>query len=155
MGDQDVAMLEDRGVVLLPLVSTVTYCCDGGAPVVVLTKPTLDAGPEGLEGMHLMPFDDDDDVVDTFIVYPSHGRHVAFRGTLLHGCPPKLEERCVERIAVLVNIWIHHEPFDLRQLRPPLKLPSENLRGNRRAEASVYLKPNIQVAASRVQLKKE
>ncbi|CAK0822064.1 unnamed protein product [Prorocentrum cordatum] len=150
--DQDVAALEDEGVMVLPLVSTVTYCSDGGAPLAVLAKPTLDVGPEGMFLVPLM----EDDSIDVYITFPSRGRHVAFRGNQLHGCPPELEEQSVERISVLVNIWVHHRPFDLRQLRPPVKnLPKELFCDGVGRRAPIRFKPNNPVAATRARIQKD
>eukprot|EP00913_Durusdinium_trenchii_P033365 g31234.t2 len=66
---------------------TVTYLSSQGAPLVVLSQPRL-AGPMSLTM---------EDEAIAFIVCPFFGRHVAFDGRLLHGCParfaPKAERR--------------------------------------------------------------
>eukprot|EP00931_Biecheleriopsis_adriatica_P073369 TRINITY_DN47667_c0_g1_i1.p1 TRINITY_DN47667_c0_g1~~TRINITY_DN47667_c0_g1_i1.p1 ORF type:complete len:342 (-),score=64.94 TRINITY_DN47667_c0_g1_i1:37-1062(-) len=141
--DQDVALLEDEGIIALPLLSTVTYFCSGGAPLAVLSKPKLVGGPDG---MFVEPIDDA--LVDASLVYPAWGRHVAFHGKQLHGCLADLEERREERLSVLVNIWLYHEPLDLGQLRPPRRLPPELL--CKASSSASFFRPGKAVLPSRV-----
>mmetsp|Transcript_27845 Transcript_27845/g.83192 ORF Transcript_27845/g.83192 Transcript_27845/m.83192 type:complete len:357 (+) Transcript_27845:64-1134(+) len=145
--DKDEALVEDYGIMIHPLVATATYLCRGGAPLVVLTKPTLDTGPDGasvapLEGC----------AADAFVVFPAPGRHAAFRGKLLHGCPAELEGRSGERLSVLVNVWLHHKPFDLCRWRLRARLRSQSLCKLRGGGLARLFSPGAEVPPSRVRL---
>lgn len=69
----------------------------------------MDPGPDGAELIPVRAMAQS----KSFVVFPALGRHVAFRGNLLHGCPTELEQNQGERLSLLVNIWLHHRPLDL------------------------------------------
>eukprot|EP01052_Picozoa_sp_SAG31_P028065 SAG31_NODE_2676_length_5264_cov_576.907278_5_plen_108_part_00 len=49
--------------------------------------------------------------------YPVPGKHVAFNGRLLHGCPAELQSKTDgRRLTVLVNVWVNHIPVGLQPL---------------------------------------
>jgi len=116
--DKDEALAEKYGVGVFPTVSTVTYLT-GQAGVGLASQPTcvLDTkwGDEVGEPIE-----------DMFVSFPRTGKHIAFRGNLLHGAPrlPPIdtaagategkesktatEEGEAEeghRISFLVNVW--------------------------------------------------
>lgn len=117
--DKDERLLDDFDLTAHPCLATVTYLSDCGAPLLVLTEPILSPGPDGapLKPINGRP-------AKAFMVYPTKGRHVAFHGNLLHGCPAELEARKGERLSLLVNVWLHHKPVGLH--RAPLKSCSES-----------------------------
>lgn len=120
--DKDEALIEDYGIMIHPVVATATYFCQGGAPLVALTKPLLNAGPDCTVDLPTK-----DSVADAFMVFPCRGRHVAFRGSMLHGCPAELEGQQTERLSILVNVWLHHRPFDMIRWRPRTRLSAQSL----------------------------
>merc|ERR1712032_187978 len=54
---------------------------------------------------------DGEDLV-AYVTKPVLGRHVAFDGSLLHGCPAKLAGKG-DRLALVVNVWLEHRPIDV------------------------------------------
>eukprot|EP00913_Durusdinium_trenchii_P016703 g15702.t1 len=52
---------------------------------------------------------------DAFVAFPQKALHVAFSGQLLHGVPGVLEHSRGERLALLVNVWLHHRPIGLER----------------------------------------
>eukprot|EP01047_Picozoa_sp_COSAG01_P075047 COSAG01_NODE_12734_length_1692_cov_29.150195_1_plen_526_part_01 len=174
--DKDEQLLDQCDIYVHPLIATVTYLSDVGAPTVV-----IDARIDH-EGSLLDPDDngedeDDEDGVtppppksdrraaaaaaaaeiqtdgggwNAFISYPRTGKHLAFNGRLLHGCPsscaygspptthqeqdkpggPRLgrQQRQQRRLSLLVNVWLNHRPCGVQTLAeadpPPLPLPS-------------------------------
>ena len=57
------------------------------------------------------------------VSYPVVGKHIAFNGRLLHGCPncaappPAAGQPAGPRISLLVNVWLNHVPVGLAELR--------------------------------------
>eukprot|EP00747_Dinoflagellata_sp_TGD_P193259 gnl/TRDRNA2_/TRDRNA2_59190_c0_seq1.p1 gnl/TRDRNA2_/TRDRNA2_59190_c0~~gnl/TRDRNA2_/TRDRNA2_59190_c0_seq1.p1 ORF type:complete len:373 (+),score=38.11 gnl/TRDRNA2_/TRDRNA2_59190_c0_seq1:161-1120(+) len=114
--DKDEDLLDDCGLFLQPFVATATYLTGKGAPLVVLERPTLLPG----EGDDEPQVEEPDlggrrSSRDAFVAFPAPGLHVAFRGNLLHGVPPTLEARRGERLSLLLNVWLHHRPLNLRR----------------------------------------
>ncbi|CAE7947345.1 unnamed protein product [Symbiodinium sp. KB8] len=117
--DKDEDLLDQKDVVVMPTVGTVTYLSSVGAPLVVLSQPMLDG-----RGF-LLPFSASQ--VTMFLTRPVFGRHVAFDGQLLHGCPAALAE-AGERLSLVVNIWFEHKPLGVSTTGPGSsnsKLPVE------------------------------
>lgn len=106
--DKDEDLLDDAGLTVHPLVGTVTYLSSAGAPLVVLTKPTLTVGAHEAD---LKPIGRSAGAA--YVIQPRSGRHVAFRGCFMHGCPPELETCQGERLSLLVNVWLRHRPLGL------------------------------------------
>lgn len=102
--------LEDAGVSVHPLVATVTYLSDGGAPTVVVPHTEsvsmgADIGgrPEAL-----------------YLSRPRAGKHIAFDGRFLHAAPAGMttEARPRRRVTLLVNVWLNHVPVSAVPLPP-------------------------------------
>jgi hypothetical protein len=107
--DKDEALAEKYGVGVFPTVSTVTYLT-GQAGVGLASQPTcvLDTkwGDEVGEPIE-----------DMFVSFPRIGKHIAFRGNLLHGAPrlPPIDMAAGltegtegsegHRVSFLVNVW--------------------------------------------------
>jgi hypothetical protein len=124
--------LEDQVTNLFvhPRVATVTYLSNAGAPTVVLDRKSPPQGKlETLNGP----------IQQGWLCHPVMGRHLAFDGRLLHGAPatffpaaptkaaaappskkPKLTAhetpRTLQRITLLVNVWVNHCPLDAEPL---------------------------------------
>lgn len=101
--DKDEELLDKEDVALTPTVATVTYLRNSGAPLVVLSQPTLSSN-----GFTVQLLDNEDLIA--YVTKPVLGRHVAFDGGLLHGCPSKLAGKG-ERLALVVNVWLEHRPI--------------------------------------------
>ncbi|CAE8616585.1 unnamed protein product, partial [Polarella glacialis] len=102
--DKDEDLLDERDIAVTPTVSTVTYLSSVGAPLVVVSHTHLER-----EGGALSGFGDAE--VRAFVNRPLFGRHVAFDGGLLHGCPARLGETAGERLSLVVNVWLDHRPL--------------------------------------------
>eukprot|EP00435_Cladocopium_sp_Y103_P037690 s863_g10.t1 len=98
--DKDEDLLDQEDLAVMPCVGTVTYFSSQGAPLVVLSEPRLN-GPLALTV---------DDEVTAYAVQPICGRHVAFDGSLLHGCPAQFAPKA-ERLSLVVNLWFDHKPL--------------------------------------------
>jgi len=108
------------GLFVHPLLATVTYLCDAGAPTLVVpgctistegqynfgTEPTISAGGRSSGGSAAALYD------SACLVPPRVGRHLRFDGCWLHGAPDALVPTGGEyrRVTFLVNIWIGHKP---------------------------------------------
>ncbi|KAG8465809.1 hypothetical protein KFE25_005379 [Diacronema lutheri] len=121
--DKDEALREAHGVFVHPHISTVTYLSDAGAPTVVMpVRIDLDGTGARLDAPAAS-------ASCATVSYPRRGRHLAFNGRLLHGCPIELAFQRVqsyERRTVLVNIWLNHRPAGIetaahvgKRARPP------------------------------------
>jgi len=90
-----------------PHIATVTYLSDWGAPTVVLNRGPLT--PAEIEE------DDCLDIDEGFVSFPQFGKHVAFRGDLLHGVPAEFKRKLnkkiprTRRVTFLANIWLDSE----------------------------------------------
>eukprot|EP00439_Symbiodinium_sp_Y106_P054398 s3439_g7.t1 len=111
--DKDEDLLDDVGLCVHPLVATATYLTDQGAPLVILSAPTLRRQEDGAPDADAPPPSPGSDAA-AFVAFPARGLHVAFGGDLLHGVPAELECRPGERLALLVNVWLHHRPSGLQ-----------------------------------------
>ena len=106
-----------------PLLATVTYLCDVGAPTLLLPL-SADAGgamgasiaePTGALSGAAEPAPGR--LAHAVLSYPRQGKHLAFDGRMLHGAPAELSappprvdvapggERL--RVSILVNLWPH------------------------------------------------
>eukprot|EP00929_Paragymnodinium_shiwhaense_P009985 TRINITY_DN114452_c0_g1_i1.p1 TRINITY_DN114452_c0_g1~~TRINITY_DN114452_c0_g1_i1.p1 ORF type:complete len:406 (-),score=53.71 TRINITY_DN114452_c0_g1_i1:313-1365(-) len=112
--DKDEDLRDASDLVVHPLIGTVTYLTAHGAPLVALNAPKMAVGDVDPELEEV----EDNETSTAYVVYPRLGRHVAFRGDMLHGCPVELEQSPGERLSVLVNVWLHHQPLGLRR-HPP------------------------------------
>ena len=106
--DCDEGTFSATGELIPPWLSTITYLGEAGAPTLILPATPDAAG----------------DVVATtvkngastgaFVSYPRQGKHLAFPGTLLHGCPAGLTSAACSdgglRLTFLVNLWQRHRP---------------------------------------------
>eukprot|EP01059_Diplonema_ambulator_P025612 TRINITY_DN4270_c0_g1_i1.p1 TRINITY_DN4270_c0_g1~~TRINITY_DN4270_c0_g1_i1.p1 ORF type:complete len:334 (+),score=95.28 TRINITY_DN4270_c0_g1_i1:36-1037(+) len=111
--DRDEELAVDQGVVVCPAFLTVTYLSDAGAPTAVIDVPPLTA--KGTVRLNEM-----------YVSHPLAGKHVVFKGNMLHGCPPEMMKLVklpsYTRITLLVNVWLGHRPS---QISPaPLALVS-------------------------------
>ena len=121
--DKDERAHGEMGIVVNPLLSTVTYLSDVGAPTIVLPHVRVD----GSGGYELGP------LPTALLVPPLVGRHCRFDGRHLHGapacfCPEALAAAAevapaatahYERITFLVNIWIGHRPGNCERFERP------------------------------------
>jgi len=105
--DKDEDLLDEDDVTVTPAVSTVTYLTGAGWPLMVLSEPSL---AQGQADAVLAPLSEED--VQLFVVFPTPGLHVAFRGDLYHGCPLELGGACSgERLSLVANVWLGHRPM--------------------------------------------
>eukprot|EP01064_Diplonema_japonicum_P000296 TRINITY_DN1020_c5_g2_i3.p1 TRINITY_DN1020_c5_g2~~TRINITY_DN1020_c5_g2_i3.p1 ORF type:complete len:370 (+),score=54.04 TRINITY_DN1020_c5_g2_i3:130-1110(+) len=110
--DRDEECAVKQGRVICPTFLTVTYLCDVGAPTVAIGAPPLPC-----KGSVKVP--------NMFVSHPAQGKHVVFRGDMLHGCPPEMmkQSKCAyTRVTLLVNIWVGHHPSEIEPA--PLSLIS-------------------------------
>lgn len=107
--DKDEDLLDTKDIALTPTVGTVTYLSSAGAPLVVLSEPTLSGNGAGLKPLRGQE-------VVAYVTKPMLGRHVAFDGGLLHGCPAQLAT-AGERLSLVVNIWLEHRPYGVTKAR--------------------------------------
>eukprot|EP00755_Sulcionema_specki_P002950 Sspe_Gene.119468::Locus_115419_Transcript_1_1_Confidence_1.000_Length_1022::g.119468::m.119468 len=123
--DRDEEEAVKTGRIVCPQVGTVTYLCDEGAPTVVFANPPV-KGP-GEYGVR-----------EGYVSYPVTGKHIAFNGNLLHGCPPEMmrkkdakSRRSYTRATFLVNLWLNHRPKDIvpfpSELAESMKAPPLHL----------------------------
>eukprot|EP00435_Cladocopium_sp_Y103_P057784 s419_g20.t1 len=112
VADED--LLDDCDLVVHPLIGTATYFTDAGAPLMIFDQPTLEMGSDGPQRDE--PRLRGDKGSEIFVAFPRRNLHVAFDGQLLHGVPGSLEEVRGERLALLVNVWVHHRPIGLKPL---------------------------------------
>lgn len=145
--DRDYGLEEDMGQHVYPLVGTVTYLSDIGAPTAVFAKPGTDLAVEEIVGP----------INSLVFSCPGVGNHIAFDGTMLHAAPadvfkeienddqeddedeeseesqaPSLSELLKivgeKRVTFLVNIWVNHVPSQskrcdaktIKKLKTPL-----------------------------------
>ena len=134
--DKDEKAFEAYGVVVHPLLSTVSYLSDDGAPTVLLPHLSLSpADPQSYARSEEAPTDEP----TAMIVPPVVGRHLRFDGRWLHGAPAgyavcepvvssassaaappsaataassssSASSSSYERVTFCVNIWVNHRP---------------------------------------------
>jgi hypothetical protein len=90
--DKDEVLFFKDGIERHPDISTVTYLTGGNLPTVVFSS-TEDSA---------------------LVSYPRFGKHIAFSGRYLHGCPSLLKYHLNSsedyRVTFLVNIWLNSPP---------------------------------------------
>ena len=119
--DKDEDLLDECDVYLHPFISTVTYLTNVGAPTVVVVdaKITPDGVLQQAEGAEGGSAEEE---WGAAVSYPVIGKHIAFNGRLLHGCPscaappPAAGQPGGPRISLLVNVWLNHVPVGLAEL---------------------------------------
>jgi hypothetical protein len=123
--DRDYDLQADQGLLLHPMVSTVTYLTTpcAAAPTVVLGRPSPLLASESPCGS----------VPSATACWPALGRHLAFDGKLLHGALPDLTPSPPppppptggaapaaaagrKRVTFLVNVWLNHVPWGAEKL---------------------------------------
>mmetsp|Transcript_26104 Transcript_26104/g.49345 ORF Transcript_26104/g.49345 Transcript_26104/m.49345 type:complete len:405 (-) Transcript_26104:72-1286(-) len=95
--DKDEAYASNYMTMSFPIISTITYLTDAGAPTLILNQTSLDGSQEFPEVPH-----------EGFLSYPKANRHVLFRGDLNHGVSKTLsldEDQPNSRVTLLVNWW--------------------------------------------------
>lgn len=139
--DKDEAIYASAGLFVHPLLSTVTYLCDEGAPTLVVPgclistegvyqpDQTSRAVPGGVclgaaGGIGSATVSSHDAVC---LVPPRAGRHLRFDGRWLHGAPEALGTtlagRSYLRVTFLVNVWVGHRPGRCARFQPPWEQP--------------------------------
>eukprot|EP01062_Namystynia_karyoxenos_P070515 TRINITY_DN6589_c1_g2_i1.p1 TRINITY_DN6589_c1_g2~~TRINITY_DN6589_c1_g2_i1.p1 ORF type:complete len:386 (+),score=115.72 TRINITY_DN6589_c1_g2_i1:76-1158(+) len=109
--DKDEERRDQLGIVVHPHIATVTYLTQGGgAPTLVLDVKCDSSGRVELAGPKAR----------FWASAPRRGKHLAFAGNLLHGCPPQLVKRRARRVTLLVNIWLGRRPLGLLDLHAAL-----------------------------------
>jgi hypothetical protein len=137
--DKDEHAYAAYGLVVHPVLSTVTYLSDAGAPTVLLPNVVLGGsvagsaayvrtGEKGSPGPSSEP--------DVLLVPPRAGRHLCFDGRWLHGAPVACVPMVAggvgdsyERVTFCANIWINHKPGNTVRFaeRPTLPLATNPL----------------------------
>ena len=106
-----------------PTTCTVTYLSACGAPDVIFESRTEDEtrcdGPDR-----------------SYVSYPVAGKHIAYDGALLHGCPAEIsserllgKEADEPRVALMVNCWPRADPTGLERLADSTVAEMSNLTG--------------------------
>jgi len=127
--DEKIAELFTLG--FFPLLSSVSYLTQSQEGAAVPQIPTLILDATASAPVETTP------IRSIFVSYPRVGKHIAFRGDLLHGAPKqwlgfeeaeaaeKAEEKAGDqfegpvRVTFLVNLWTHR-PADVERLPEPL-----------------------------------
>jgi len=122
--DKDEDLLDDSGLLVHPLVATATYLTGRGAPLVVLTRPTLARSADGEPQPEEPDLGSSRSEKEAFLAFPAPGLHVAFQGALLHGVVSSHEACRGERLSLLLNIWLRHRPMNLQRCSLDLGRPS-------------------------------
>jgi hypothetical protein len=111
--DKDEHAFQNYGLVIHPLLSTVTYLSNDGAPTVILPSLGLSAAAGG---NYHSAAESSTAPQEAVFVPPRVGRHVRFDGRWLHGAPAALRPVLnsgsdhYERMTFCVNIWVNHRP---------------------------------------------
>jgi len=95
--DKDEAYASIHMRMKYPIVATITYLTDTGAPTLILNQTSLDGNVEYPPVPH-----------EGVLSYPKKNRHVTFRGDLNHGVAKSLslDSEQESRMTLLVNWWI-------------------------------------------------
>jgi hypothetical protein len=109
-------VLEDSGVNIHPMLSTVTYLSDAAHHG--LCTVAFDAlSPPQRDGVRPVSLPASGTTVNCTIVPPRLGRHFLFDGRYLHGAPqwngreiPNQADDGAKRVTFLANIWVGHKP---------------------------------------------
>jgi len=132
--DRDYGIEEDTGKHVYPHLATVTYLNTKGGATIIFDSVGSSFAEESLEGSPVKWLVSSN---------PKVGKHTCFDGRLLHAAPSDFEALAggsessdesddedgdddeddddddgVERITFLVNVWINHEPIQLRRFGP-------------------------------------
>ena len=161
--DKDEAAYSDYGLIVHPLLSTITYLSDEGAATLVLPHIILNAADRS---EYTRSEAAGSEVASALLVPPSTGRHVCFDGRWLHGAPAGYHVRqstadadyC--RITFCVNIWVGHKPGRCARFpvssppTTPLRAPQLRLRAARSAAAAREAKASapLEVDAERARV---
>lgn len=155
--DKDEDLLDECGVYVHPFISTVTYLSEVGAPTVVIgARVTAEGELNSIDAEDRCGSGDGSHSTerkyDVFASYPVLGKHIAFNGRLLHGCPShcalprsctaeqsggKLDTKTTttsgdgrQRVSLLVNIWLNHKPLGVEPISaaasPPVLSPEQH-----------------------------
>ena len=109
--DKDESIASNQMRMVYPILSTVFYATNSGAPTIILNMTT----PNGNGNIPII-------ANEGFVSFPVENKHIVFNGNYMHGVHPdlhKLNTRGVKndkRVTLLVNWWI-------RQPLPPNCVP--------------------------------
>jgi hypothetical protein len=116
--DKDYTVEAERGLNVFPILSTVTYLSDIGAPTLVLDKTAPVQFKDSFIG----------NSSTAWLSRPRFAKHISFDGRYLHGAPSDLislwseknnsssrvkknkKEALETRVSFLVNMWLNHKP---------------------------------------------
>jgi len=103
--DKDEEKWDAEQECVAPHLATVTYLTDGGTPTVVVESS---GGSDAVLGLGS---------TTGVGCKPKRGRQLRFQGNLLHAVPAELAEPGYEemRVTLLVNIWLEHQPSELKR----------------------------------------
>ena len=122
--DKDEGSYSEFGLVVHPLLSTVTYLTAEGAPTILLPHLTLSEATAATAAYERSPHTAPPGSLaqEALAVPPRIGRHLCFDGRWLHGAPASMRpttadglETSYERVTFCVNVWINHKPRQLRR----------------------------------------
>lgn len=100
-----------RGSHVPPVLATVTYLGNVGAPTLVLPIVASGCGKASPAPTDAASW--------AFLSYPEQGKHLAFDGRLLHGAPSGYASPAAAgapRVSLLVNVWLAHRPLEAQRL---------------------------------------
>eukprot|EP01048_Picozoa_sp_COSAG05_P010812 COSAG05_NODE_976_length_6334_cov_4.837851_6_plen_569_part_00 len=108
--DKDERMVNQHWTMSFPVLSTITYLDDIGAPTLILNQTHVN----NLRGFDVEEGEEDGVVEDRplvpesgLLIYPKKGRHVIFRGDLQHGTMSSMiKQRGKTRVTMLINWWM-------------------------------------------------
>lgn len=134
--DKDYHAELQEGKNIHPLVASVSYFSNVGAPTIVLPKKTV--GPMASSDDY-DSFDEPLPISRAYVSRPLNGKHMAFDGRLFHAAPNDFYDKVkqhdlfrnnndhvqvkrgkrgprLKRATFLVNVWINHKPRDAIRL---------------------------------------
>lgn len=118
-------VLEDSGVNLHPMLSTVTYLSAASSHVSTVTLDVL--SPPHRDPKHPVSLPAAGSTVACTVVPPHPGRHLVFDGRYLHGAPERSKISIagsatgVKRVTFMANIWVGHKPSNASPLPSELQ----------------------------------
>lgn len=123
--DKDERAFSEYGLVVHPLLATVTYLSDDGAATLLAPHVILDAASGGQYASEAPP----GEPPCAMLVPPKTGRHLCFDGRWLHGAPAGYLPASAPyvRITFCVNIWINHRPGRCPRFENSPTLPDDPL----------------------------
>jgi hypothetical protein len=124
--DEDQELYHQEGLTVSPDLSTVTYLTSYGNPTLVLSQPTLRPFSDGSALQGLGAHCD----AGLFVSHPVAGKHLAFDGRLLHGCPTthRIDHIAGEWLSLLVNLWLGYQPTGVERFPGVGRLAREDQR---------------------------